>query len=85
MKMQFSKKVCLYAMTIVALTIAGNFVLSWFDKNLLSDVAIAVIGTFGGFVCGGYFALSGARDWSTNKHAERNKIKYPDGVSSEPE
>lgn len=76
-KMQFSKKICLFAMILVCIVLIGNFILAWNDKQTLSDVAITVIGTFGGFVTTGYFALSGARDCSKNKyHCEETEVKH---------
>lgn len=65
---QFSKKVVVYAMLLVPLTILGNFILAWFGKETLSEMTIAVISSFSAFITGGYFALSGARDCSKNKH-----------------
>lgn len=65
---QFSKKVVIYAMCLVPLSIFGNFVLAWFEKPTLSEMTIAVITSFSAFITGGYFALSGARDCSKNKH-----------------
>lgn len=67
-KMQFSKKVVLYAMALVPFTILGNFLLAWYGKQTLSEMVIAVITSFSAFITGGYFALSGARDCSKNKH-----------------
>ena len=65
---QFSQFVVVYSMTIVFLTIQENFVLSWFGKETLSEMTIAVISSFSAFITGGYFALSGVRDCSKNKH-----------------
>ncbi len=73
---QFSKVAVVYAMLLVTATIAGNFVLAWYGKPLLSDIAIAVIGTYGTFTTCGYFALSGARDCSKNKHCDGIQIDY---------
>lgn len=67
-KIQFSKKVVLYSMTLVTLTVLGNFILAWCGKETLSEMTIAVITSFSAFITGGYFALSGARDCSKNKH-----------------
>lgn len=67
-KIQFSKKVVIYSMALVPLTIFGNFMLSWFGKETLSEMTIAVITSFSAFITGGYFALSGVRDCSKNKH-----------------
>lgn len=67
-KMQFSKKVVVYAMALVPLTILGNFILAWCGRETLSEMTIAVITSFSAFITGGYFALSGARDCSKNKH-----------------
>ena len=65
---QFSKKVVVYAMLLVPLTILGNFILAWFGKETLSEMTIAVISSFSAFITGGYFALSGVRDCSKNKY-----------------
>ena len=67
-KTQFSKKVVVYAMCLVPLTILGNFILAWCGKETLSEMTIAVISSFSAFITGGYFALSGVRDCSKNKH-----------------
>jgi hypothetical protein len=65
---QFSQFVVVYSMMLVASTILGNFVLSWFGKETLSEMTIAVITSFSAFITGGYFALSGVRDCSKNKY-----------------
>lgn len=67
-KMQFSKKICVYGMMLVTGTIACNVLLSLLNCATLSDVTMTVVTTFGGFATGGYFALSGVRDCSKNKH-----------------
>lgn len=67
-KIQFSKKVVIYSMALVPLTILGNFLLAWFNKPTLSEMTIAVITSFSAFITGGYFTLSGVRDCSKNKH-----------------
>ena len=67
-QVQFSKKVVVYSMLLVVFTIIGNFILAWFDKETLSEMTIAVISSFSAFITGGYFALSGVRDCSKNKH-----------------
>jgi hypothetical protein len=68
LKIQFSKKVVIYSMTLVPLTILGNFILAWCGRETLSEMTIAVITSFSAFITGGYFALSGVRDCSKNKH-----------------
>ena len=65
---QFSQFIVVYSMTIVAVTIQENFVLAWFGKETLTDMVVAVITAFSAFITGGYFALSGVRDCSKNKH-----------------
>ena len=67
-RMQFSKKVVIYSMALVPLTILGNFILAWCGRETLSEMTVAVITSFSAFITGGYFALSGARDCSKNKH-----------------
>ena len=65
---QFSQFVVVYSMMLVASTIFGNFILSWFGRETLSEMTIAVITSFSAFITGGYFALCGVRDCSKNKH-----------------
>ena len=65
---QFSKKVVVYAMTLIPVAVCGNFVLAWFGRETLSEMVIAIITAFSAFITGGYFALSGVRDCSKNKH-----------------
>lgn len=67
-RIQFSKKVVLYSMALIPLTILGNFILAWSGRETLSEMTIAVITSFSAFITGGYFALSGVRDCSKNKH-----------------
>ena len=67
-KKQFSKKVVVYSMTLVPLTILGNFILAWYGKETLSEMTIAVVTSFSAFITGGYFTLSGVRDCSKNKY-----------------
>lgn len=67
-KMQFSQKVCVFGLILVTAAWLGNFILLLFGREPMSDVVIAIITTFGGFATGGYFALSGVKDCSKNKH-----------------
>ena len=67
-KIQFSKKVVIYSMALVPLTILGNFILAWCGRETLSEMTIAVITSFSAFITGGYFTLSGVRDCSKNKY-----------------
>lgn len=67
-KMQFSKIICIFGMVLVTATIACNVMLSLLGCATLSDVTMTVVSVFGGFATGGYFALSGVRDCSKNKH-----------------
>jgi len=69
-KMQFSKKICVFSCVFVVLIWLANFALLWFGKEQMSDVISIGFTIFGGFVTGGYFALSGVRDCSKNKHAK---------------
>jgi hypothetical protein len=68
LKIQFSKKVVIYSMTLVPLTIFGNCFLAWWGRETLSEMTIAVITSFSAFITGCYFALSGVRDCSKSKH-----------------
>jgi hypothetical protein len=67
-KMQFSKKIALFAMILVTWTVVGDQILVWFGKEPLGETARAVISLFGGFVVTGQFALEGVRDTSLNRH-----------------
>ena len=71
--MEFSKKICVFSMALVCAALLISYHLAWNEKPPLSDVAIAVIGTFGGFVTSGYFTLQGVRHCSLNKHAHKEK------------
>lgn len=67
-KLEFSKKMVIAAYAVVILCILSSVTLSFFDKEPLSDITMAVITCFGGFVTSGYFLLSGSRDNSKNKY-----------------
>jgi hypothetical protein len=67
-KMQFSQKVCVFGLVLVTAAWFANYWLIWNGHEPMSDVTIAIITMFGGFATGGYFALSGIRDCSKNKH-----------------
>lgn len=67
-KLQFSKLHVIFADSIVLLVYAGSFILSWFDKTPVSDVALAIITVYGAFATGGYFTQNCIRDCSLNKH-----------------
>lgn len=67
-KLEFSKKMVIAAYVVVILCILSSVTLSFFDKEPLSDITMAVITCFGGFVTSGYFLLSGSRDNSKNKY-----------------
>jgi len=66
-KMQFSQKMCVVSLSLVAFMLVSNVVLAWFGKQLLDNITVATITMFGGFCTGGYFTLSGVRDCSKNK------------------
>ena len=70
-RMQFSQKVCVFGLVLIAVTLAANFALIWSGRPHMSDLSIVIVTVFGGFATGGYFALSGARDLSRNKHADK--------------
>lgn len=69
---QFSKLHVIFADFLVLFVYMVSAVLSFLDKQPISDVAIAIITVYGAFATGGYFTLCGVRDCSKNKHA--NKI-----------
>ena len=67
-RMQFSQKICVFGLILIVAVIAANFALLWFGHEPMTDVTTISISVFGGFATGGYFALSGIRDCSKNKH-----------------
>lgn len=71
-KIQFAKKICFISVIIVAITLALDFILAYQEKEQISDVAIAVISTYGTFTTVGYFTLCGVRDTSLNKNGKTN-------------
>lgn len=72
-KIQFSKLHVIFADFIVFFVYCVSAVLSFLEKQPISDVAIAIITVYGAFATGGYFALCGVRDCSLNK---LEAIKY---------
>ena len=69
-KIQFAKKICFISIIIVAITLVLDFILAYQEKEQISDVAIAVISTYGTFTTVGYFTLCGVRDTSLNKNGK---------------
>ena len=67
-RMQFSQKICVFGLVLIVAVIAANFALLWFEHDPMTDIVVLAITVFGGFATGGYFALSGIRDCSKNKH-----------------
>jgi uncharacterized membrane protein (DUF485 family) len=67
-KIQFSKQICVISLVFVGFMLLANVALAWFGRQLLDNITVATIGTFGGFTTTGYFALSAVRDCSKNKH-----------------
>ena len=67
-KMQFSQKICVFSCVFVVLIWLGNFALLLLGREQMSDAVSIGFTVFGGFVTGGYFTLSGARDCSKNRH-----------------
>lgn len=78
-KLEFAQKITLissiFSMVIVVLVLMGNFILLWFGKEAMSQETITTITVYGGITStmtfGGYCVLSGARDCSKNKHADK--------------
>lgn len=66
-RMQFSQKICVFSCIFIVAIWFGNFLLAWFDKPQIPEAISVGFTIFGGFVTGGYFALSGYRDGSLNK------------------
>lgn len=66
-KRQFSKMHVVFADLIVLYVYTISAILSFLDKQPISDVAIAIITVYGAFATGGYFTLCAIRDTSLNK------------------
>lgn len=73
---QFSKVVCVIGLMLIFMAWFGNFLLLLLGKEQMSDVTVTMITVFGGFATGGYYALTGFRDNSKNKHAQNIDYKY---------
>lgn len=67
-KMQFSKLHVIFADFIVFFVYTISAFLSFWDKQPISDIAIAIITVYGAFATGGYFTQNCIRDCSANKH-----------------
>ncbi len=67
-KMTLSKWHLIFANFMVLAVYVSNFVLVWFDKMPMSDIAIAIITAYGGFATGGYYAQNILLKQSLNKH-----------------
>jgi len=78
-RLQFSQKVTLissiFSMAIVIAVLMGDFILLFLGKEAMSQETITTITVYGGITStltfGGYCALSGVRDCSRNKHADK--------------
>lgn len=79
-KIQFSKLHVIFADFIVFFVYIISASLSFFDKQPISDVAIAIITVYGAFATGGYFTLCAVRDCSLNK---LEAVKIKDGAEYE--
>ena len=64
---QFSQLHVIFADFLVAAVFAANVWLVYIGRAAISDIAIAIITTYGAFATGGYFALAGVRDTSRDK------------------
>ena len=75
--MPTSKKVLWFSLTFCVAAWTANFILAWLGKQQVSDVTMAAVYVFGGFVTTDYFALSGFRNGSINK-VEQARVKAGD-------
>ncbi len=73
-KLQFSKSHVLYANFLVFYVFTANIVLSLLDKELLTDLSMAIAGALLVFTTGGYFTVQAIRDTSLNKHKLRMSV-----------
>lgn len=65
---QFSKLMVRFSLIFVLMIIVMNYDLCRRAGIAMSDVAVACVTTFGGFVTCGYFTLCASRDNSKNKY-----------------
>lgn len=78
-KLQFSQKMtflsALFSIVIVVMVLTANFALLWCGKQPMTQETIQTITIYGGIThaltFGGYCALSGFRDCSKNKYADK--------------
>lgn len=84
-RMSFSKWHVIFANFLVLLVFTANFILAWFDKQVLSDVTIAIITAYGGFATAGYFAQNIALKQSLNKHGVTHGLEGIPGPYQTPE
>jgi hypothetical protein len=66
-KMEFSQKVCIIGLAMVAFMLVSNVALAYLGRQPLNDITVACVSCFGGFATGGYYTLAGARHASLNK------------------
>lgn len=73
--LEFSQAHVVFADGLVLLVLLLNALLSWFNKQPLSDLSVAIVNMYGAFATGGYFALNGVRQCSLNKYVFRKISK----------
>lgn len=78
-KLQFSQKMtflsAVFSMALVVVVLIANFILLWCGKQSMTQETVQAITVYGGITStltfGGYCALSGFRDCSKNKYADK--------------
>jgi hypothetical protein len=81
-KWEFSKLHVIYADALVAFVWVSTVLLAYFDKQTISDVAVAIITIYGAFATGGYFAQNSIRSVSSN-NVDRSWIEHARESESE--
>ena len=85
-KMEFSKKWLIACMSITCVFTIASYVFAWYDKNAVSEIAVAIIQTLwgtSGVSFGCYCLQNSVRAWTSTKF-QNNDIS-PENVNPVPE
>jgi len=81
-RLEFSQRMTLvsaiFSMLIVIAVHSANFMLLWNDRQPMAQETISTVTIYGGITStltlGGYFALTGVRNCSVNKHGKADEV-----------
>lgn len=85
-KMEFSKKWLIACMSITCVFTIASYVFAWYDKNAVSEIAVAIIQTLwgtSGVSFGCYCLQNSVRAWTSTKF--QNNDTPPENVNPVPE